>query len=124
LLRRALDEMSNLIVRIVPNGLEAQLYLRGEGKYSDRERHPFPDVIVCDYNMPVCNGVEFAQWLRGDVVWNKVPLIFFSSVWAQHQVKSLMDLGVDLCLRKEVEFNAMLETAHVIGQYVRRGRTS
>ena len=122
LLRRALDEMSGLIVRIVPNGIEAQHYLRGEGDYSDRTRHPIPDVIVCDYNLPLCNGVEFAQWLRSDPQWNDLSLIFFSNGWAQHQIKSLMELGVDLCLRKELDFNRLLETAHVIHQYVRRGR--
>jgi CheY-like chemotaxis protein len=122
LLRRALDEMSSLIVRIVPNGLEAQHYLRGEGKYSDRSQYPIPDVIVCDYNMPICNGVEFAQWLRNDPEWNDLALIFFSVAWAPHQAKSLLELGVDLCLRKDAEFNRLLETAHVIHQYVRRGR--
>jgi CheY-like chemotaxis protein len=122
LLRRALDEMSSLIVRIVPNGLEAQHYLRGEGKHSDRSQFPIPDVIVCDYNMPICNGVEFAQWLRSCPEWNDLSLIFFSVAWAPHQVKSLMELGVDLCLRKEADFNRLLETAHVVHQYVRRGR--
>ena len=122
LLRRALDEMSSLIVRIVPNGLEAQHYLRGEGKHADRSQYPIPDVIVCDHNMPNCNGVEFAQWLRNDPAWNDLSLIFFSVACAPHQVKSLMELGVDLCLRKEADFNRLLETAHVIHQYVRRGR--
>jgi CheY-like chemotaxis protein len=122
LLRRALDEMSSLIVRIVPDGLEAQHYLRGEGKHSDRGRSPIPDVIVCDYNMPKCNGVEFAQWLRNGTEWSDLALIFFSVAWAPHQVKSLLELGVDLCLRKEADFNRLLETAHVIHQYVRRGR--
>ncbi|HEY0552412.1 MAG TPA: response regulator [Verrucomicrobiae bacterium] len=122
LLRRALDEMSSLTVRIVSNGSEAQNYLRGEGKYSDRSQFPIPDVIVCDYNMPICNGVEFAQWLRNTSQWNDLSLIFFSVAWAPHQVKSLVELGVDLCLRKEADFNRLLETAHVIHQYVRRGR--
>jgi two-component system response regulator len=122
LLRRALDEMSSLIVRIVPNGLEAQHYLNGDGKHSERSRYPIPDVIVCDYNMPICNGIEFAQWLRSFPQWNDLSLIFFSVAWAPHQVKSLMELGVDLCLRKEADFNRLLETAHVIHQYVRRGR--
>jgi CheY-like chemotaxis protein len=124
LLRRALAEMSDLSVRAVHDGLEAQRYLRGLDQFSDREKYPLPDVIVCDHNMPECNGVEFTRWFRGEPAWKDIPLIFFSRAWAQHLVNLLVELGVDLCLRKSSAWPDLLETAHIIHQYMRRGRVA
>jgi len=39
-------------LQIVTDGQEAINYLKGEGKYADREAHPLPKLMVMDIKMP------------------------------------------------------------------------
>jgi CheY-like chemotaxis protein len=50
----------------VSDGLEALAYLKGEPGFNDRARHPFPDVLLLDLNMPRMNGFEVLEWVRRD----------------------------------------------------------
>ena len=36
----------------VEDGYELMCYLRGEGRYADRETYPMPGLILLDLNMP------------------------------------------------------------------------
>ncbi len=62
LLQRALrkNQIDNPVVAL-PDGDEAISYLTGEGKYSDRQVHPFPKVIMLDLKMPRRGGYEIAS---------------------------------------------------------------
>jgi CheY-like chemotaxis protein len=48
----------------VADGTEAVEYLKGQGQFHDRSRHPLPDVIVLDLNLPGMSGFDFLHWLR------------------------------------------------------------
>src|SRR2546423_1908513 len=40
------------------NGEVALSYLAGEGPFSDREEHPFPDLLLLDLKMPSADGFD------------------------------------------------------------------
>ncbi|MDB6064793.1 MAG: response regulator receiver protein, partial [Pedosphaera sp.] len=64
-LRRALSDNQKLtIVAEVEDGEEAIRYLGGVGGFSDRQKYPFPDLMLLDLKMPRATGYEVLAWLR------------------------------------------------------------
>lgn len=51
-----------------------------------------PDLILLDYEMPVCNGAQFLEMLRNEPVTSKIPVIFLTSKDDAQTVKSLIAL--------------------------------
>jgi CheY-like chemotaxis protein len=43
---------------------EALAYLRGEDRYSDRDRFPLPDILLLDLKMPEIDGFQMLRWAR------------------------------------------------------------
>ena len=48
-------------IRNVHNGLEALNYIKGEEDYCNRQKHPLPELIFLDINMPKMGGFEFIE---------------------------------------------------------------
>ena len=65
LIRHALREFPKLrVVGEVYDGEEAISYLSGLGEFGDRQRHPFPDLMLLDLKMPVRTGYDVLRWLK------------------------------------------------------------
>ena len=45
-------------VYVVWNGEEVISYLKGEGKYSNRDEYPLPDILLLDLKMPRVSSFE------------------------------------------------------------------
>ena len=54
-----------------------------------RER---PDVILLDYEMPVCDGRQTLEMLKTDSEMQDIPVIFLTSVTDMGRIKALVDL--------------------------------
>lgn len=65
LLRRALGKAgvpSN--IQVATNGAEAVEYLSGHGRFSDRNRYPFPNLVFLDLKLPMISGLDLLDWIR------------------------------------------------------------
>lgn len=51
-------------LQAVSNGQEAIDYLKGVGRYADRQTHPLPILMLLDLKMPVLGGLDVLRWLQ------------------------------------------------------------
>ncbi|EEF58607.1 response regulator [Pedosphaera parvula] len=66
-------------VQVAMDGDEAVNYLSGKGAFSDRTRHPLPDLIFLDIQMPRMNGHEVLRWIREQPELRTIPVVILST---------------------------------------------
>src|SRR5688572_28154868 len=67
------------VLHSATNGKEARAYLTGEGKYADRDRYPFPDIVLLDLKLPDEDGFEILRWIRGQPGMRSLVVLLFSA---------------------------------------------
>lgn len=80
-------------VQMVHTGNEAIAYMIGEGKFADRERFPFPSLIITDLKMPDGDGFHVLEFLQKNPAWNIVPRLMFSNSAHDDDVRTAFILG-------------------------------
>jgi CheY-like chemotaxis protein len=106
-------------VQSLPDGEEAIAYLKGEGRYQDRHRHPFPVVVFLDLNMPKKNGLEVLQWIREQPKLRTLTVHILSASSRSADVERAFELGANSYLIKPSRVQAlvaMLKAWHTITQ--------
>jgi CheY-like chemotaxis protein len=102
-------------LEVAHDGLEAQEYLKGMGKYEDRVRFPFPDVVLLDLNMPRMNGFELLEWMRQDECCSRLVVYVLTSSARDEDVDRSYDLRANAYVLKPSrmgELVAFVRTLH------------
>ncbi len=73
-----------------------------------------PDLILLDYEMPICNGAQFLQMLHSEPSTEKIPVMFLTSKDDAQTVKSLLALKPQGYLLKN---QAKDNTLYAIAQF-------
>ena len=74
------------------NGEVAWDYLAGEPPFSDRDQHPFPDLLLLDLKMPCLDGLGLLRLLQTHRELSALPVVVLSSSALEsdkHQANSL-----------------------------------
>jgi CheY-like chemotaxis protein len=79
------------VVHAVDDGLRAVAYLRGEGEFGDRHKHPMPDLIVLDLKLPRMDGFDFLKWLREESGLSLPVLVFTEAGNAEDKARALAE---------------------------------
>ena len=77
----------------VSDGMEAQQYLLGDGKYGDRHKFPLPDLVIFGLQIPNFSGCQFIEWMRRECP-HDVPVFVFCSWEAVGDVHQILRTGV------------------------------
>lgn len=51
-----------------------------------------PDLIILDYDMPICNGKMMLEMIRADQNLKYVPVIFLTGISDKEHIMSVLDL--------------------------------
>jgi two-component system, chemotaxis family, response regulator Rcp1 len=87
---------------VVPDGVEAMLYLRREHGYADVER---PDLILLDLNLPKKTGHEVLAEVKADPQLCKIPVVVLSTSSATQDVERSYELHANVFVTKPVDFD-------------------
>ncbi len=105
-------------LQVVTDGLEAISYLRGEGKYADREAHPLPKLIVMDIRMPRKSGFEVLEWVkRSGAPLRRIPVVIVSSSEDPSDINRAYELGANAYMVKPVDFREVEHLFESITHY-------
>jgi CheY-like chemotaxis protein len=84
----------------VHNGEQAIAYLKGEGKYSDRNLYPLPSLMLLDLNMPMKNGFDVLGWARTQPSFKRLSIIIMTASMRPEDVGRAFELGANSYLVK------------------------
>jgi CheY-like chemotaxis protein len=51
-------------VQVARDGQQAIDYLRGTGKFANRDKYPFPSLVLLDLKLPYVMGLDVLKWIR------------------------------------------------------------
>lgn len=115
LMREALKGMKvDTRLSVVPDGIEALAFLRGEGKYGNAVR---PDLILLDLNLPRKHGLEVLAERRGDPLLRRVPVVVLTNSTAERDILRSYDLGANCYIVKPVDLEQFLEIVKAMEEF-------
>ncbi len=79
---------------VVHNGQEAINYLSGTAEFSERSKFPMPALVLLDLKMPWMDGFDVLKWLRGQNLYDTLPVVVLTSSKLQADVDRSRELGV------------------------------
>lgn len=118
LLKRAFSTLNvHAALTFVKDGDEAVDYLDGAGQFADRNRFPFPDLMLLDIKMPKRDGFEVLEWARGAGGCKCLPVIVLSSSGREEDVERAFRLGANSYLQKTISSGGLLDMARSVESY-------
>ncbi|EEF60985.1 response regulator [Pedosphaera parvula] len=98
---------------LLENGEQTMDYLKGTGPYADREKYPFPEVVILNYRMPRISGVEVLEWLRTQALPPLKVMVISGSLDAENK-RRVLELGAWCYFEKPMELTGWSEMARYV----------
>lgn len=83
-------------------------------------RHSLPDLIICDVDMPVMNGIDVLKTVKADPAYAKIPFVVSTGHTDTLTMQTLLDMGADTYLTKPISIPEFLVT---IGSFLQEKQT-
>lgn len=96
LLKYAVAELGEGVdLQVTYHGGAVISYLLGEDEFSDRQKHPAPDLIMMDLKMPGLSGLDVLRWLEGRTDFAHIPRIIMSGSSLKKDAEDCYTRGAD-----------------------------
>jgi CheY-like chemotaxis protein len=86
-------------IQVACDGQEAIDYLQGAGKFADRERFPFPSLVLLDLKLPHIMGLDVLRWIR-EQSWESLPVVMLTASAEEADIAAAYGLGANGFLTK------------------------
>ncbi|NQU12155.1 response regulator [bacterium] len=107
--------LNDLIV--ARDGREALDYLFGAGRYSSRDPHDLPAVLLLDLKLPKVDGLEVLRCVRADARTRLLPVIILTSSKEESDLINGYKLGANSYVRKPVDFDQFAKAVNTLKLY-------
>ena len=104
-------------LHVVWNGQEVISYLKGDGKYSNRDEYPLPDLLLLDLKMPRVNGFEVLKWLRAQSGLSALRVLVLTSSDQIRDVNEAYQLGANSFMVKPSDFEDVTQLSRLIQDF-------
>lgn len=100
------------VIGFVHDGVEALAYIRGTDQFKRREIFPYPDLLLLDFQMPRCDGIDVLRKLKHQL--SRPRVILWSSTLERVDVPLALRLGADLVCEKPFGRSELIEVVERI----------
>lgn len=112
LLRRAFNSAEiNNPVHVVQDGCSATDYLEGKGRFADREKFPFPSLVLLDLKLPRKSGQEVLQCIRATAEWSGVDVTVLVASGHDNDIETALANGASGYLVKPPKAADLIDLA-------------
>jgi CheY-like chemotaxis protein len=101
-------------LQVVHDGDQAMEYLKGEGDFADRKKHPLPCMVLLDLRMPRTNGFELLEWLQTQPSLKKLKAVVMTSSSESPDIDQALQLGAASWILKPPTPEALLHVMNGI----------
>lgn len=117
-MQRALSKAAASVpLHVVTNGNEAQEYLAGSGKFSDRTEFPLPSLVLLDLKMPFKDGFEVLEWMRSQPLLKDLPVAVLTSSAEDRDRQRAVELGAKAYFVKPPTRETVAQIAALLGAH-------
>ena len=101
-------------LHVVPDGVEALMFLRQEGEHADAPR---PDLVLLDLNLPRKDGREVLAEVKGDESLQHIPVVVLTTSKAEEDVLRSYKLHANAYVTKPVDFDRFIDVVRRIDEF-------
>jgi CheY-like chemotaxis protein len=104
-------------LQTVTNGEDAICYLKGEGRFSNRELYPMPALMLLDLKMPGTDGLEVLRWARSKHALDSLSIVVLTTSENLDDLKTAYELGANSFLSKPLLGDELSEMVRALHHY-------
>lgn len=103
-------------IQIATDGQQAIDYLSGAGRFADREKFPFPCLVLLDLKLPYVMGLDVLRWIRQQPR-GAIPVVMLSASGEETDISTAYRLGANAFLTKPSDTGTLVEMVKAIKDF-------
>jgi len=105
------------LVGRVSDGRQAIAYLKGEGDFANRRKHPLPNVLLLDLRMPRVDGFDVLEWLRTQS-FPRLRVVVLSGSDCRADVERALGMGAHFYRTKPLRFDEQVSMLKALENHI------